>query len=183
VISSGQGNYLGKELKMKTKVLVALAALLLPISGYAYQIQGGAPDKVPNALFKPVLKSTVAGVSDQIASGGELLSYSTADADGKTVTRVGEGTGVGKGSLIACVSREAVATGDSAYHLCQTMGYAAVKYDASSLEWAAGEQLCANSVGAAVNCAAASSKSGVISLETKPRGTSGGALRVMLKLE
>lgn len=168
---------------MNKTLLVALVLLLAPGMGHAYSVQAGAPDKVPSAIFKPVLKSTVAGISDQIASAGELLSYSTSDADGKTVTRVGEGTGVGKGNLVACVARDSIATGDTAYHLCQTMGYAAVKYDATSLEWAAGEELCANSVGAAVNCNAASSKSGVISLETKPRGTSGAALRVLLKLE
>lgn len=165
---------------MKKFVLIALAALL-PFSVVAYQVQKGAPDSAAVAEFKPVKKSTVAGVSDQIASGGEVLSYSAAN-DGKTVTRVGSGTAL-TGNVIACVAKESVATGDEGYHLCQTRGYALVKWDASSLEWARGESLCVNSVGAAVNCNGAGSKTGVIALEAKGRGTSGDAMPVMLKLD
>jgi hypothetical protein len=171
-----------REFEMNKKFLaLCLAALLVPVGAFAYQVQKGDPDTAGIKEFRPVKKSAVAGVSDAILAAGELLSYSAA-ADGNTVTRVGDGT-VLKGGLIACAAKEAIATGDTAYHLCQTRGYATVKYDATSLEWDDGESLCVNSVGAAVNCAAAGSKTGVIALEAKARGTSGSDLKVMLKLD
>ncbi len=167
---------------MKNKILALMvAALFVPAYAFAYQVQAGDPGTAGVKEFKPVVKSAAASVSDAVLAAGELLSYSAA-ADGKTVTRVSDGT-VLKSGLLACAAKEAIATGDVAYHLCQTRGYAEVKYDATSLEWAAGESLCVNSVGAAVNCNAVGSKSGVIALEAKARGLSGSNLKVMLKLD
>jgi len=166
---------------MKNVWLAILALAFASTGALAYQNQGGNPGVVHDAQFKPVIKSAVAGVSDAIASGGEVLSYSAVN-DGYTVTRVGTTSALGSG-LLACVSKAAVATGDLAAHLCQTQGYAEVKWDATTVEWYRGDMLCANSVGAVVNCNAAGSHSGIISLENKNRGDSGAAMKVLIKLQ
>lgn len=165
---------------MKKIVLVALVALV-GLGAEAYQNQGGFPGTVDDAVFKPVVKSAVAGVSDAIASDNEVLSYSAAN-DGYTVTRVGS-AGSFASNLIACVPKEAIATGDTAAHLCQVKGFARVKWDATgNAPFYRGQRLCANSVGAAVNCGAVASASGVISLEDHTGG-SGDALPVLLDLQ
>lgn len=159
-------------------VFLALALLLSSVEASAYQtIVGADPAVTPDAEFKPVLKSAVAGVSDAIAAG-DLLLYSAAN-DGYTVTRVGAGAADDDSAhLIVGSARETIASGDTAYHLAQVRGYATVKYDAT-VAIARGNHLCVNAVGAAVACLHFASGSKVTALEAKASGT-GTDLKVIL---
>lgn len=159
-------------------VFLTLALLLASVNASAYQtVVGADPSATPDAEFKPVLKSAVAGVSDAVAIG-DLLQYSAAN-DGYTVTRVGSGAAsTASAHLIVGVSKDAIASGDTAYHLAQVRGYATVKYDAT-VAIVRGDYLCINAVGAAVSCLHIASASKVVALEAKASGT-GTDLKVIL---
>lgn len=169
-------------------LLVALS--LVAFDAKAYQQIVGDPATTPAAEYKSASKSTTAGISDKIAAAGELLVYTIDGNDGLTVTRVGPGAAANAGSrLIAGVATKIVATGDSGYFLMQTKGYATVKFDATvgaqhtSAGIVRGDNLCANSVGAAVACTGAASASRVVALEAKATATTGSNLKVLINAQ
>jgi hypothetical protein len=193
--------------------IIALALLLtsLCVSGnaFAYSSNVGADPVNGNhdVEYRVYKKSTTAGFSDAIAVG-DLLSFSTqsGEVDGYTMTKVGENTALDT-NLIACVALDSVATGDLAYHRCQTKGFVDfLKYDATTAI-VAGQKLCALTgvqysgtagfEGKAGTCAAcqigadddnncrlvsATANSAIISLEAKASG-SGSNLKAILNLK
>lgn len=192
--------------------IIALALLItsLCVSGnaFAYSSNVGA-DPVNDAHdveYRVYKKSTTAGFSDAIVRG-DLLSYSTqsGEVDGYTMTKVGENTALDT-NLVACVALDSVATGDLAYHRCQTKGFVDfLKWDATTAI-VAGQKLCplsgigysgtAGFEGRAGTCAAcqigvdadnncrldsATTNSAIISLEAKG-ADSGSNLKAILNL-
>lgn len=166
------------------KKLLLVLALVAPLTSQAYQtIVGADPSVTPDKEYKSAQKSITSGYSDAITGSNELLSYDYVNtpAGGYSVSRVGGGgtTNPEGATLIMGVGTRTVATGDLAYFLVQTRGYATVKYDAT-VAITRGVPVCANSVGAAVRCSGfAASASKVIPLETKSSGT-GTDLKVLL---
>lgn len=196
--------------------MMKLIALLLTIgfcfsgNAFAYSSNTGA-DPVngsPNVETKVYKKSTTAGFSNAIARGDLLsLSTQTNEVDGYTMTRVGENTS-NDTNLVSCVALDTVATGDLAYHVCQTKGFVDfLRWDASAAAIVAGQKLCplsgvqysgtAGFEGRAGTCAActisasadnncrlgsATQNSSIISLEAHG-GDSGANLKAILDLK
>lgn len=152
------------------KYIILLLAVVLPVLAYGYSSQVGLDPSTSSEIeYKSVFKSNTAGWSDAVTSG-DLLTYTT-DLDGYTVTRVGSALGVyaqKQGGAIACVADRAIASGSATAVPCVTKGgKVTVNYSVTAPAWInAGENLCANNAGQAINCGVAASNSGVVSLET-----------------
>lgn len=171
-------------MKKNFAFLTLIGALALgSLNAHAYSSNAGADPKngTPDMETKQVVKHTVAGESAAI-SKGHILSYASA-LDGYTVSRVGN-SGVGADQNRAvCVAYEAIATGDFGYHDCVTKGFVDfLKYDAT-LPITAFHNLCVNTEGVAVACAAsggATRNTGIMALESKASGT--GTMKAIINL-
>lgn len=172
---------------MKTFVYAVFLLLLAPTLAHAYSSQAGLdPTTTTEIETKAVLKLA----SSPAMAIGDILTYDTTAADGYTVTQVGATSVVGN-QLVACVAMRAFASATVTYvpgtaivaavaKPCITKGLALAKYDASAAPISAGEHVCVNSVGAAVNCGAtASASSQITSLQTVLSGT-GTNLKVLV---
>lgn len=181
---------------MKTKfTLLVAVALMAATTAHAYNSPVGADPKNSNfnVEYKQIVKSAVAGESGAIAKG-DILTYASA-YDGYSVTKMGGGASVAQQKAIACVATDAIATGDTNYHLCATRGYIDyAKYDAT-IPFTAFGNVCVNAQGVLEGCTVAVQANGaaglsgtatangnrIIPLQTKSSGT-GSNLKVILNI-
>lgn len=143
---------------MKNKITVALAGLtLLALTVTARAYVSNAPDPTRGdgeTEYRVVKKSETAGFSDAIEVGDVLLYDTENVSDGYTVTRVGANNAAST-NRIACVAMQAIATGDTGLHRCQSKGYTTtLQYDLTTHPdiLRVGQKLCASADGDAVPC-------------------------------
>lgn len=184
---------------MKSFILILGLALAVPAlntpSAHAYSSNVGADPEGSDPGYgnsgygdmetKAIKKSAASGVSASIAAR-RVLAYTSA-ADGYTVTRQVTQSGAGQG-LLACVSTDDIATGDTSYHRCITKGFVRLKYDGSTHALTAGRHACVDSEGVVRGCkqngtdtVEATANTGIIPLESK--SDAGEYLRAIVNLK
>lgn len=174
-----------KENKMK-KLLIGLAALILPLSAFGYVSNQGTDPDVGGyeAEYKSAKKSTVSGYSDAVSKGHGLY-YDDGQLTG--LYHVSRHFTLAAGNLstaarfAACIAARDVATGDTQSFPCVTRGYVDYAlYDATS-PIAQGNFLCIGTAatvqGVFINCNLGQT-SKFVALEAKTSGTGTIKLKV-----
>lgn len=176
---------------MKTKflILAGLAILAMTPKVHAYSSADGVDPRnstgnlAGDVETKQIVKTADAGESEALIAG-LVVAYDASIADGYTVTRAVTQTIPGQ-RLLACVTVDSVATGDTNYHRCITKGFARVRYSGGvPFPITAGIPACVDAGGTVRGCnitnAEATLNTGIIPLQSKT--DSGTDLGVLINL-